>query len=209
MRKDLVLLVPDKNTEGALKGALERHRALGIREITFDFRTHEGRDGGVRTNGVETVCAERHRFEHALMVFDFEGCGENQGRTREGLEADLSKKLKAMWGIKSEVVVINPEVDIWMWGSNDSLARVLRWQESDTIRTWLGTKNFTFGDAQKPHRPKEAIESIFRHLKIPRSSAIYQDIAGKISLQNCIDTAFVRMRNQLQQWFPNNLSGKE
>lgn len=35
-----------------------------------------------------------------------------------------------------------------------------------------------------------------------RSSALYEQIASRISLKRCHDTAFVRLRSQLQKWFP-------
>ncbi len=49
--KDLVILVADKNMQFALRGALARPEALGIRAITADFRSHMGRDGGLQTRG--------------------------------------------------------------------------------------------------------------------------------------------------------------
>ena len=53
--KDLVILVADKSMPYALRGALARPEALGIRTMTFDFRTHMGRDGGARTTGAEML----------------------------------------------------------------------------------------------------------------------------------------------------------
>jgi hypothetical protein len=46
--KDLILVVADKNMHFALRGALNRPEALGIRPITVEFFVHPGRDGGVR-----------------------------------------------------------------------------------------------------------------------------------------------------------------
>ena len=66
--KDLVLLVADKNIQYALKGALGRPEALGIRPIEFEFRVHPGRDGGTRKSGPEVLALEQRRFQHGLQI---------------------------------------------------------------------------------------------------------------------------------------------
>ena len=76
--QDLVVLVADKNMQFALQGALARPQALGVRPFTFAFRSHMGRDGGVRTTGADVLALETTRFRHALMVLDFEGCGQER-----------------------------------------------------------------------------------------------------------------------------------
>ena len=83
---DLVILVADKNMQFAMRGALARPEALGIRAVTHDFRPHPERDGGARTSGVDILALERRRFGHALLVFDLEGCGAEQGQSAEDLE---------------------------------------------------------------------------------------------------------------------------
>lgn len=44
LRKDLVVLVPDKNMEASLRGLLSRCAALGLRDVTFDLFVHPERD---------------------------------------------------------------------------------------------------------------------------------------------------------------------
>ena len=73
--KDLFILVADKNAEYALKGALARPQALGIRPIEFEIRTHPGRDGGTRKSGPELLATQRRQYRHGLLIFDFEGSG--------------------------------------------------------------------------------------------------------------------------------------
>ncbi len=57
--KDLILVVADKNMHFALRGALNRPEALGIRPITVEFLVHPGRDGGVRKGGAELLALKR------------------------------------------------------------------------------------------------------------------------------------------------------
>lgn len=198
--KDLVLLVADKNAEYALKGALERTHRLGIRHITFETRAHPGRDGGVRKSGPEVLSQEHRRFSHALVVMDFEGCGADSDAST--LEAELDGRLRTVWQDRAKAIVIEPEVDVWMWGSDNAIREIVGWPHDDTIRNWLGRTGFEFQANDKPLRPKESLEAVLKEANQPRSSALYQQIASKISLRNCTDAAFQRLRQQLIRWFP-------
>ena len=199
--KDLVLLVADKNAQFALKGALGRPEALGIRPIEFEFLVHPGRDGGTRRTGPEVLALERRRFRHALLVLDFEGCGTDLPNATE-LEAQLDGRLSAHWKNAAKSIVIEPELDVWVWGADNAVEVVIEWPAGKSVREWLREKHFAFDANEKPARPKEALEAALRIPGLPRSSALYQTIAEKISLRRCGDEAFIRFRNQLIEWFP-------
>lgn len=139
--QDLVVLVADKNIQFALRGALGRPQALGIRAMTHEFRTHMGRDGGVRATGVEVLAPEASRFRHALMVFDFEGCGQEH-KDLLALEAELDSQLRLVWGARAKAIIISPEVDIWLWGADVVLREALFWPQHGSIREWLLAKGF-------------------------------------------------------------------
>lgn len=200
--KDLILLVADKSMERTLQGGLERPQSLGIRPITFDFRQHPGRDGGTRTSGAQILALERNRFSHALLVLDHEGSGTEQVPLE--LENTLNSQLAGTWGERAKAIVIAPELDAWMWGSDNKLAELLHWPFPESIREWLAKRGFEFQPNGKPLRPKEALEAIFPACRMPRSSAIYQKIATNISLTRCEDPAFHRLKAQLQFWFPRD-----
>ena len=198
--KDLVLLVADKNAHFALKGALGRPEALGIRPIEFEFRVHPGRDGGTRRTGPEMLALERRRFKHALLVLDFEGCGTDLPNATE-LEAQLDGRLSTHWKEAAKSIVIEPELDVWVWGADNAVEAVIEWPAGKSVREWLRERGFTFEANEKPTRPKEALEAALRIPGLPRSSALYQTIAEKISLRRCGDEAFIRLRKQLLAWF--------
>lgn len=198
---DLLLLVPDKNTQFALKGALTRHDALGIRPIEFDFLVHSGRDGGVRSSGATLAALKRNQFKHLLMIFDHEGSGAESKPASE-LTLELEKQLDRHWGTDAHVIVIEPEVDVWMWGSDNVLSQLLKWNDFAGIREWLQAKGYEMDGNDKPLRPKEALEEVLMRLKEPRSSSLYEKIAQRLSLPRCKDPAFVRMHKILQNWFP-------
>lgn len=199
--KDLVLLVADKNAHFALKGALGRPEALGIRPISVDFRVHPGRDGGTRKTGPEMLALERQRFHHALLVLDFEGSGTDLPDAK-ALEAQLDERLSTRWQGAAKAIVIAPELDVWVWGADNAVETALEWPAGRRLREWLHDQGFAFEANGKPTRPKEAMEAALRVPNLPRSSALYQAIAEKISLRRCGDAAFQRLRSQLVEWFP-------
>lgn len=197
--RDLVLLVPDKNTESTIRGVLGRHQALGIRQVDFNILVEQGRDGGVRRRGAQVLNVVRGQYSHAAMILDYEGSGADVGPGE--LEAQLDDALSGSWGHRAKAIVIHPEVDVWMWGGETHLRSTMNWEFAEGIRTWLQAQEFTFDDNGKPARPKEALEAAFRRAKVPRSSARYEHVARRIGLANCTDPAFVRLRTALTSWF--------
>jgi hypothetical protein len=197
---DLALLVADKNAQFALRGAFHRPQALGIRPIEFECIVHPQRDGGARKTGADILRLKRNAAQHALLVFDWEGCGAD--RTAAELEAQLDQRLAVDWENRAKAIVITPEVDTWVWGSDNALEAQLKWTSPQRLRAWLIERGFEFFPNGKPVRPKEALEATLRHIQLPRSSAFYEHIAGKISLRNCQDAAFQRLRENMVEWFP-------
>ncbi len=199
--KDLFILAADKNAEFALKGALGRPEALGIRPIQFEIRTHPGRDGGTRKTGPELLALQQRQFTHSLLVLDFEGSG-TEFDNAQMLEKQLNDRLHSRWKDAGKAIVIEPELDVWMWGSDNAIEQTLDWPAGKSIRVWLQEHGFSFEANDKPTRPKEALEAALQIPNLPRSSALYEKIAGKISLRKCTDEAFKRLRAQLVAWFP-------
>src|SRR6202012_2469400 len=151
------------------RGALNRPEALGTRKMSFDFRTHVGRDGGVRSTGPETLAVESRRFQHALMVLDYEGCGSSS--TVLQLESELDARLSESWGDRAKAIVIAPELEAWIWGNDNLLCAILEWPLEGSIRGWLDNEGFAFNNDNKPLRPKEAFEHLIAIHKQPRSSS--------------------------------------
>jgi len=199
--KDLFILVADKNAEYALKGALARPEALGIRPIEFEIRTHPGRDGGTRKTGPELLALQRRQYCHGLLMLDFEGSGTFLANAI-ALENQLDGRLDNQWENAAKAIVIEPELDIWIWGSDNAVEMSIEWPAGKSVREWLREQGFEFDANEKPTRPKEALEAALRVPALPRSSALYQHIASRISLPRCKDAAFIRLRNQLLAWFP-------
>jgi hypothetical protein len=201
VKRDLLIVLADKNMEFAVRGALTRHQALGTRAIDFEIRTHPNRDAGVRTTGASQLRLERDDFTHGLLMLDSEGSGA--AATAMELEAALDERLHLDWGADAKAIVIEPEVEAWIWGSDNAMETVLGWDEAQHLRAWLSQppRGFSLTPHGKPSRPKEAFEHVLRQLKKPRSSSLYAALTSKISLHSCKDPAFVRLRSVLREWF--------
>ena len=199
--KDLALLVADKNMDFALRGILQRHESLGIRAVTYETQLHPGRDGGVRTSGPEILSLLRKQFSYGIIMLDWEGSGSDED-SASALVNDLDERLGQVWGDRAKAIVIEPELDAWVWGSDNVMAEVLGWSENRPIREWLVEQGHRFHPNRKPLRPKEALEMLMSELSQPRSSALYAKVTAKISLPRCNDPAFIRLKETLQSWFP-------
>jgi hypothetical protein len=152
---DLVILVADKSIQFGMQGALTRYQALGTRQFDFDFIVHSERDAGARLTGPDLLVLERRRCAHALLVFDWEGCGSDQPNS-VSLESELDARLAHHWGDHGKAIVVSPEADTWLWGSDQALAQALEWPAAVSVRTWLGQQGFEIARDGKPVRPKEA-----------------------------------------------------
>lgn len=199
--KDLVIVAADKNAEFAIGGALRRPHAAGIRSIDFEIKVHPGRDGGARKDGVAMLALEKGRFGHGLLILDFDGCGTRLSSAIE-LEAELDRSLEVRWGRNAKAIAIEPELDVWAWGSDNAMGEILDWPPGTTIRGHLRRLGFELRPDGKPVRPKEALEAILKVRRLPRSASLYARITGRISLDRCTDSAFKRLRRQLVEWFP-------
>ena len=146
--RDLILLVPDKNTEFVVRGALARPEALGIRKIDFEVLVEQGRDGGVRRRGSQILGVQHARFSHALLLLDYEGSGSSVAAVR--LEAQLDASLFQQWGDRAKAIVVEPEMDVWMWGAETHLRSAMDWHFVEEIRPWLVSQSFAFSADGKP-----------------------------------------------------------
>lgn len=102
-------------------------------------------------------------------------------------------------------IVIDPELEAWVWSDSPEVDRIIGWSaRQSSVRAWLREQGFAFKQNGKPDRPKEALEKALRIVKKQRSSALYGQIAEKVSLSRCTDRSFVKLRQTLQEWFPKS-----
>lgn len=200
--RDLIALVADKSIECALIGLLSRPQALGIRPIACDVFAHPERDPACLRKAGSFLRPHASTYRYAVVVFDREGCGKEQ-KARRQLEADVERTLASSgWRDRAAAIVIDPELENWVWSDSPEVDRVLGWAESlKGVRQWVNEQGFSISRG-KPDRPKEAMEAALRQVRKPRSSGLFRRLGEHVSLDRCQDQAFRKLRAQLKAWFP-------
>ncbi len=200
---DLVVVVADNNMESTLATLLAKRReSLGIRDIRWK-RIVLRFDSSCLQKAPEFLRSYVRTSGHALVLFDRDGCGR-EDLAREEIERSVEEQLtRAGWDDRARVVVLDPELEVWVWSDSPHVAAVLGWDAGgESVREWLKSKGYAFHDNGKPERPKEAMEAALRHAPKNRSSARYAELARKVSLKQCSDPAFLKLKQTLQTWFP-------
>lgn len=201
---DLIILVPGKDEKETIDGLLsKRNESLGISKIKFEILVHPRRDPGCYNEAQDILQPYINRAEYALVIFDHEGSGQEQ-RSAGDLASDLKHRLsRSGWGNRVQVLVIEPELEIWVWSNSPQVDVSLGWSEHSTnLRKWLSNKGFWPDESPKPPRPKECLLMALREVRIRRSAAIYRQLAESVSLKRCQDPEFKRLRHILRSWFP-------
>ncbi len=207
--RPLLFLVADKNMEYALRGFFERngwHRSVPCTRFEFDpgrdVRVATGHnDPGLYARADALLRPFHGSYERVVVMIDAHWQGTpGPAAIRKEIERHLRN---AGWKeADSLALVLDPEVDVWLWSDSPHAAKALGWRSPSALRSaleaegWLGT-----GDA-KPKRPKEAAEWALRQRGKPRSSAIYRSITATVSIERCQDPALHTLRATLRRWFP-------
>jgi hypothetical protein len=201
--QDLVLLVADKDTEMSLRGILARREALGIRTVRYSIYVHPEHDPGCRLRAHHFLRHFANGYDHALVVFDREGSGQDTA-TRDELDSDLEKRLnKSGWGHRAAVVVTDPELEAWVWSDSPHVDQVLGWAgRKPPLRQWLQERGFLQPGQVKPPRPKEAMLAALCDVRKPPSSSLFERLAQTVSFDRCTDDAFAKLSRTLKGWFP-------
>lgn len=203
MRKDLIILVADKDTECCLNGLLPRFpQVLGTKPFSFDIYSHPLHDAGCRGGSSEFLRPFIQDYDYCIVIFDHEGSGgENKPRTELSvqIENDLEKN---GWEGRSKVIIIEPELENWIWVRSPHLAQIINWSSPEELENWLIENQYKRDSEQiKPNRPKEALEAAMKVSKKRRSSAIYEDLAERVSFRYCVDQSFIEFKQTLHRWF--------
>ncbi len=200
-RRDLVLLVADKSIAQAITGLLQRPQALGMRRIDCEIRVHQQRDPGCRVDAAAFLRPLASRFDHALVVFDRDGCGSEAPRPE--IEEEVESELRRNgWGSRARVVVIDPELEVWVWTPSRGLANELGWgSRFSALREWLSEKGHWPAEAAKPPDPKRAMEAAMQARHRPKSASTFRRLAGVLRFQDCTDDAFQKLHAVLVEWF--------
>jgi hypothetical protein len=200
--RDLVLLAADLNIEHAMRGLLLRQQDLGIRGVAFETFRHMHHDPGCLNESAQFLRPFLRSHAFAIVVFDREGCGRADFAP-EQLEAQVERRLgQNGWEERNCVIVIDPELEQWVWGDSPEVDRVVGWHgRVPGLRPWLRAQGLLGDGQKKPRRPKEALEAALRVVGKPRSASLYEQLAGAVPLGPCTDRGFVKLLETLRGWF--------
>jgi hypothetical protein len=206
--RDCIFLLADTNMKAAFEGFLCReqfHRSLGCGAFSFnanlDLVVAAGdNETGLYTRGHELLRPYVKTHAHAIVVLDAEW---DASPGAAAISAHVSINLhKSGWNKNNcKVIVIDPELENWIWQRNDHVACALGIDSSSNFSKAIGLDVWPDGQA-KPNKPKETLEAVLRDKRIPRSSSIYKNITSRISASNCHDQSFQLLQSTLQSWFP-------
>ena len=206
----LVALVADRDVEETLSQLFRRPQALRIGELRFDITKHPGRDAGCRGDAANFLRQFLRTHRYGLVVFDRHGCGSDE--SREEIEGAIERDLHINgWGDRARAVVIDPELEEWVWSYSPVVSTALGWRgQYDVLRSWLVERGLWDDGLPKPSDPKAAMNHALRGApratRRRRSARIFGEIAAGVSLESCEDPAFEKLNGTLREWFPENQS---
>lgn len=200
-KKDLIVLAADADIEKVAEGLLDRSENLGIAQIDFDVFRHNNRDAGCRTQAANFLRQYIRDYHRSLVLFDRKCCSSSRSRVdiQKEVESDLRRN---GWKNRSKAIVIDPELEAWVWGYQEALP-ALKWNGSyRSLKGWLSKRRLWPASAAKPPDPKKALKAVMKHTKRRRSPRIFEQIAREANFKHCQDAAFDELRSTLQLWFP-------
>jgi hypothetical protein len=199
--RDLVVVVPDKDTEQALTGLLKRPESIRVRPIDFVVRVHPQKDPGCYHTGHELAATSRREARHALVVFDraWEGAPSTDAAV---LRREVESRLRPSWGDDCACVVIDPELEVWVWSDSPHVAEALGWQgRQPALRDWLEEQGLWPRGQAKPPDPETAFRRAVRRSGLPPSAAVFRHLADRVSVQRCTDPSLRHLLSVLRGWF--------
>ena len=203
--KDLIIVTADSQMQTIIETLLQHRRpSLGISEFSADVVRHRDQDPGCRTASGAVLNPSRDLYHKAMVVFDFDGSGENH-LSPERLERQLEQEYQNRgWGMdRVTFVVIAPELEAWIFGASyHHLQNAVRWDHPQPMRDWLASNGHLTPGVIKPTNPKAAIEAVLDQTRQRRGSRLYAELARNVSLAHCQDRAFRKFRSTLHRWFP-------
>lgn len=156
-----------------------------------------------RTHGHVFLRSMLQRFSRAIVMFDLHGCG-GEICGREQIEAEVTGCLeKSGWFDRARAIVLDPELEIWVWSDSPEVDRCLGWAgRRPNLRAHLEVEGIWPAGMGKPADPKKAMELSLRKVQKARSSSLYKNLAASVSFQRCVDPSFNRLLETFRAWFP-------
>lgn len=206
-KRPLVILVADGTMKAVFQAFFRRAQyfsTLQCAPFDFDpmtdvFNDPLHTDGGVCIRCDELLRGFQRTHERALVVIDQQFGGE---RPAVHVRDEMLNRLRLSgWSEGAvQVVVIDPELEVWLWQDNRNVQRALRY--SGPLRQDLiGSGEWPQG-IPKPLNPKDTMLQLIRRNRAGAPMAVYASIASRVSVNGCTDSSFAVFRSTVQDWFP-------
>lgn len=198
---DLCVICPGGHWKAVMESLLERHVHLGIREVASEvFAVPLGRDRLLRAQAPALAQRRRQRFNHCLVVFDHDRCGDD--RPVEEIEDALNRQLAVDWGDDARALVVSPSLEGWLLEGHRVFSRVRGLRGVD-VRAWMAQAGLWPAKAAPPADPRAVVEQVFLGHGARPSAANYRLITDEapIRLDRCEAASFRRMVLVLREWF--------
>jgi len=215
--RDCVFLVADGHMHAVLATFLSLDRffqKLG----TAPFSFHAERDLVVPEKGRNdpNVYLQAHvilrgylaTHRHAVVMLD--EAWEHRRQPEEIVGHIRRNLVQSGWREgQFEIVLIRPELEVWIWQDNPHVQRAFYRRLSAAerarlppLRTWLRDQGLWPEGQPKPSDPKAAVLRARAQFRAGSQTSIYVEICRSVSLQGCQDPAFHQLRDALRRWFP-------
>ena len=212
--RDVIFHLADEHMEKGLKAFFERddwHFAVGCRRFEIDplnendlFRVPGHTDGGIWKHAGNNLRLFRDKYQRAVIILDAD-FKPHPGA--DVLRRDISAAM-IQSGLKTEqfaVIVIEPELEAWLWSPNLNVALAFGHKDFDQLRGALERERLWNPGEPKPTDLKRARDRAARLGGKKTGGQIFKGVFSKISsraCERCVEPGFVAMRAALQDWFP-------
>jgi len=205
--RELVILTADGTMNAVFKAFFERPMwHLTLQCGTFDIWAEEDifnlpgkTDGQLHKNAHELLRPYQRTHIRALVVLDQQFGGE---RPAEEIRQEILRNLnRSGWDDRCEVVVIDPELEVWLWQDKPQIAQAVRFP-GGSLRNHLREEGLWPQDQHKPDMPKKTIQALMKQHRAGAPIVVYPKIAKSVGVSGCQDSAFGIFRERMQAWFP-------
>lgn len=213
--RDIIFHLADRHMEDGLRAFFSRdnwHYVLGCERFNIDpesesdiYRVPGCTDGGVWKHAHANLQLFKDKYRHAVIVLDaaFE---PHPGAAV--LRDDISRRMIASgWANdRFSVIVIQPELEAWLWAPNLNVALAFGYANFDQLRGALEAEALWNAGEPKPHDLKGARDHAAKHGGKKTGGPIFKNVFGNISrraLDLCTEPGFEALRISVRTWFPS------
>jgi hypothetical protein len=212
--RDVIFHVADKNMEEGLRAFFLRnnwHHALGCSRFEIDpesnmdlYRVAGDTDGGVWKHAHKNLQNFKDKYRYAVIMLD-EDFDPHPGAAV--LRDDISNGMIASGWEEGRfaVIVIQPELEAWLWAPNANVARAFGHTTFTEFRALLEAEGlWNMGDP-KPQNLKGARDRAAKLGGKKTGSPLFRSVFAHVSrraLDDCQEPGLLALRMALIGWFP-------